>query len=591
MALIKQKKSQRTFRGKKLIFDIETNGLLNNVDTCHCIVACEPSTGQIYIWTQEDCIKGAIALSTADELIGHNIIEYDIPCLKQLFPQVSFESPKIYDTIVMSRLVRPDIKARDYNRKGFDKKLIGSYSLKAWGLRLGILKGDFGETTDWSEYSDEMLNYCIQDVKVTLELYNRIEEEGYSECSKQIEHDFVDILFKQRQRGFNFDIEGAKKLTLELKRKQNVLKEQLQEVFPPKAIQLKTKVKYINFNPASGDQIAERLMKLGWKPEIKTPTGKVKVDEEILSHVTDPKIKPFADMFIEYKLLDKRISQISKSKGSWIKYYNPETGCIHGRVTHIGAVTGRTSASHPNIQQVPAAYSPYGKECRSLFIAPEGWKLVGIDVSGLELRCLAHYMSRYDKGSYAKEMLDGDIHTVNQKAAGLAERNDAKTFIYAFIYGGGNAKLGEIVGGGFKDGEKLRRRFFNKLPALKSLMNAVQKTVEERGYLKGIDGRIVPIRSPHSALNALLQGMGAIICKAWVIETHKILKENGLILGRDWEQVAYVHDEVQLITKPELTEKVGQLAVKAIENVGKNFNVRLPLTGEYGVGNTWAETH
>ena len=215
---------------------------------------------------------------------------------------------------------------------------------------------------------------------------------------------------------------------------------------------------------------------------------------------------------------------------------------------------------------------------------------MGCDVSGLEARVIAHYLTRYDGGVFAKTLLEGDIHTDNQKAVGLSTRDEAKTFLYAICYGAGVAKLGQIVGKGPQEGQKVRDRFFKKLPAFKKFRDDVMKKAET-GYLRGLDGRRVPVRSTHSALNTLCQSAGAIICKRWVVEFHKMMQEQGYTEGIDYQQVAFVHDEIQVLTRKGLGDDIGETAVRAIGVAGDSYGVRLPLTGEYKIGRNWAETH
>jgi DNA polymerase I-like protein with 3'-5' exonuclease and polymerase domains len=214
---------------------------------------------------------------------------------------------------------------------------------------------------------------------------------------------------------------------------------------------------------------------------------------------------------------------------------------------------------------------------------------------------LGHYMARYDKGEYAKVILEGDIHTVNQQAAGLPTRNDAKTFIYAFLYGAGPVKLGSIVEPLTTEEEQrkiglaLMSSFLKKTPALKKLREEVKHIVDERGSLKAIDGRVLRIRSSHSALNTLFQSAGAIVVKRATILLHQKMREAGYVYGYpngDWVQMAHVHDEFQLGLNPKVdAQAVGQIAVESIREAGVYFNFRLPLDGEFKVGRNWAETH
>jgi DNA polymerase I-like protein with 3'-5' exonuclease and polymerase domains len=376
-------------------------------------------------------------------------------------------------------------------------------------------------------------------------------------------------------------------LYAQLMQRQEEIKTQLQLVFPPITTERfsektgkKLKDSVVEFNPGSRQQIADRLMSLGWKPTEKTEGGGWKVDETVLSGVDIPEAKLVA----EYLMLVKRTSQIQ----SWIDAVKDD-GRIHGKVITNGAVTGRMTHSSPNMAQVPASGSPYGKECRACFTVPKGKKLVGCDASGLELRMLAHYMqdTAYTEFVVNGKREDGtDIHTVNQKSAGLPTRDNAKTFIYAFLYGAGDAKIGSIVGGSAADGKKLKNRFLRQTPALKKLIEKVQK-IGACGSLPGLDGRRVWIRSDHAALNTLLQSAGAIVMKQALIHLQEKLeyaKIDALFVGN-------IHDELQIEVCADKAEEVGILAKQAIIDAGSTLGLRCPLDGDYSIGNSWAETH
>jgi len=610
----------------RLVFDIETNGLLDKEDLkIHCIGLHDLDSGLSKVYdNQTHPINTAIKmLNRADVLIGHNIIGFDIPALERIkfYGGVSQENfkltdQKVMDTLVLSRLMHPDIREKDFNalKKKVpwvynNKKLIGSHSLKAWGLRLNILKGDYGDTTDWSEWSQEMSDYCLQDVGVTTHLFKQMSRVKYSKYAVELEHAIATICTKQQEDGFPFDVPRARKLYGELCAKRSVLENNLKdefgdwwinkgEVIPKRTLRFKdnirgdytegqsyTRVLHTEFNANSREHIAKRLIDLyGWKPKLYTDNGQPKVDETVLSALD----YPHAKLLSEYLMIQKRIAQLAEGNQAWLKL--EKEGRIHGRVNTMGAVTSRCTHSNPNVAQVPSVSAPYGAECRTLFHAPSDSFLVGVDVSGLELRCLAHYMHPFDKGKYAKELLDGDIHTVNQEAAGLDSRSQAKTFIYGFLYGAGPEKLGEIVGGGKKEGTKLRNSFLKKTPAIKKLREEVSKKVKAEGWLKGLDGRRVPIRSEHAALNSLLQSAGAIICKQWLVILHQQLKLKGIT---GVTQVAFVHDEVQLVVKGDESKsnEIGELAIEAIRLTGEYYKFKLPLTGEFNIGRNWAETH
>ena len=214
---------------------------------------------------------------------------------------------------------------------------------------------------------------------------------------------------------------------------------------------------------------------------------------------------------------------------------------------------------------------------------PEGHKLVGIDASGLELRMLAHYMR---DENYTKEILSGDIHTANMKAAGLTDRNQAKTFIYAFLYGAGPAKIGQIVGGGYEEGQQLMKAFLRNTPALAKLRDKVAR-IAEAGVLPALDGRKLRVRSQHAALNTLLQGAGAIVMKQALVLLDNSLQKYDI----PYKLVANVHDEFQIEVPENFADAVGKSAVRSLRATGSVLSLRCPLDAEYKVGNNWAETH
>lgn len=573
----------------RYIFDLETDGLLDDVTKIHCMVIKDIDTGEALgyhgkgVWTE-----GIPKLEKADMICGHNIIKYDIPVLQKL----GAFNPKgqIRDTLVLTRLVWADVKQSDFNRTDFPKKLIGSHSLEAWGHRLGNYKGDYDG--GWEEYSEEMMEYCFQDVEVTYSLYKKVYDKKYSEQAIELEHQVAELIHRQEQAGFAFDKESAGELYAKLSARKVELTGKLLEIIPPWVIELKTKTKLVEFNPASRDQCAKVLKQYGWEPEDFSPAGKPKVDETTLATITDnpegkdPMLVKLATIMGEYFLLIKRLGQLGDGKQAWLKV--ERGGRIHGSCNTNGAVTGRATHAYPNVAQVPSLGAPYGKECRSLFTVAKGRKLVGVDVSGLELRCLAHYMAKYDGGAYGETVVNGDIHSANQEAAGLATRPQAKTFIYGFLYGAGAGKIGSIVGKGAKEGAQLKARFLKKLPALANLIERVQQA-SKRGYLVGLDGRRLKVRSEHSALNVLLQSAGALICKQWMVEFDKALKDKGL--SESCQQVAWVHDEIQLETKEDMADEIGKLAVESIKRAGEHFGIRCELDGEYNIGDNWAETH
>ena len=558
----------------KVVFDIETT---LTADKIWCIVCKDGDT--FYQFKENNLHRFEEFIKQTKEVIGHNIIGFDIPVLNRFFGYDLFKNCKITDTLVLSRLLNPMID--------------GGHSLKNWGIKLGHSKIEF-EQFDF--FSEDMLKYCRNDVDLTQRLYNflikRIKDFGYS---VELEHEVAKIIQRQHERGFKIDVVNAYGLQAKFQEDMNELQNKVRATFPPLKIEevfvpksnnkargyVKgvpfTKVKYKEFNLGSRQQIGERLMKLGWKPKKKTDKGHVIVDEKVLSEITDI---PEAKLINEYLMLQKRIAQVS----SWVEAIK-EDGRVHGKVITNGTITGRMSHQAPNMAQVPAVYSPYGKECRGLWVVDKGNKLVGVDASGLELRMLAHYMN--DK-EYTNEIINGDIHTANQVAAGLRSRDESKTFIYAFIYGAGSKKIGNIIGGSEADGNRVKEKFLRATPSLRSLREKVDAVAKSnRRWLKGLDGRRIIIRHPHAALNSLLQGAGACVMKVALILLDEYVKNKRIKAY----PVVNVHDEFQYEVEEGRAEEFGRLAVQAIKDAGTKLKLRCELNGEYKIGNNWAETH
>ena len=577
----------------KCIFDIETDGLLETMTKVHCIVIYDIDNDKMHSFDgQETRLRfddAIFLLKNFSEIIGHNILNFDLPALKKIFKFEPEPTQIIRDTLVWSKLVYPNRGQRDADNKAIDKDQYGRHSLKSWGQRLNFPKNDFDE---FEEFSQEMLEYCENDVELNYKLYCKLLEANFSDESVQLEHEIHTICLKQTDNGFPFDVGKATKLYAKLAEKRDRLQKELKEVFGSWIVDegerkngTYSKIKIVDFNPNSRKHIAKRLTELrGWKPKEFTPTNEPKVDEEILSKLDYPEAQLMAEAF----RVNKLIAQLSEGKHAWL--YHEKNGRIHGSVNTMGSISSRCSHSHPNIGQVPSVKTEYGKECRELFYAPQGWSLLGCDISSLEIRVVSHYLASFDGGSYAKTVVNGDVHEANRKAANLPTRDQAKTFIYGLLYGAGEAKLGQIVGKDKGEGRKLKNRFFKKVPAFQKLREKVFKKAE-RGYLFGLDGRKVPVRSKHSALNTLCQSAGAIICKKWVVEFHKMMDLLGFKEDVDYQQVAFVHDEIQVLVRNGLEDEVGKTAVKAITKSGALLNLRVPLTGEYNFGANWAETH
>jgi DNA polymerase I len=597
-----------------LVFDIETNGLYDKVTKVFCIVIYDINREETFAYGP-DRIDDALAhLATGDVLIGHNVIFYDVPVLQKLH---SFNcKARILDTLICTRLIWPKEKLYDLDVQLYPevpKNYRGMAGLKAWGYRLSDNKIEF---KDFSEYSEEMLVYCKQDVSVTSKLWKHIANQDYPEQALKLEHDFALAINKQIRAGVSFDVDAAIDLVDNLRAREAQLEAELKEIFPPlehrnwftPKVNNKTrgyvkgvpfeKIHYEEFNPGSRDQIADRLKtKYGWQPEKTTEKGNPILNDEVLEALPYPEAKPLA----EYMLIKKRLGQIADGNNAWLKLVNNDSSRMHGDVVTNGCVTGRCAHRYPNMGQVPAGYSPYGKECRSLFHAPQGWDMIGIDAKALELRCLAGYLAIYDGGEYARVVTDPtiDIHVYNQERFGVATRDISKRLLYAVLYGAGHLKAGSIVDPNEKDEEVLRKlgrtainSFMAEVPALKELKERIESQIAHNDHLVGLDRRILYCRSAFKGLNVLLQSAGAILMKQVVINIHDNI-ESALSLphGAEWEQVLMVHDEVQLVCSPKYTEQIRAQALAAFPQAQQFFGFLCDIEGDSRVGSNWSQTH
>ena len=596
------------------VFDCETDGLYDQATVVHCIVIYDINRKQTFTYGPDRTADALAHLATADVLIGHNVIFYDIPVLQKLHSFVS--KARIIDTLVCTRLIWPKELLNDLDTEQYPQVptgMRGSASLKAWGWRLADNKINF---KDFSQYSEEMLEYCIQDVVITTRLWQKIANENYAESALKLEHDFAVAINRQIRSGIPFDVDASLALVDELRAKQQDIETKLKEIFPPikhetvfiPKVNNKnrgyikgepfTKVTYETFNPGSRQQIVDRLQtKYGWTPEKNTEKGNPVLDDDVLESLPYPEAKVLA----EYMLVKKRLGQIAEGNNAWIKLVNNDTGRMHGDVVTNGCITGRCAHRNPNMGQVPAGYSPYGKECRSFFHAPLGWQLLGIDAKALELRCLAGYLAIWDNGEYAKLVTNPeiDIHVINQELFGVATRDISKRLLYAVLYGAGYLKAGSIIDPNEKDETVLRKlgstainSFMKGVPALRHLKEEIENTLKQRSYLIGLDGRQLYCRSAFKGLNVLLQSAGACIMKQVVINIQNNITNNlSLVYGEDWEQMLMIHDEVQVAAKPEHIVKIQEQAMAAFPQAQEFFGFRCLIEGDSRVGSNWAETH
>tara|TARA_R110000868_G_scaffold119968_1_gene318299 strand:+ start:58 stop:1740 length:1683 start_codon:yes stop_codon:yes gene_type:complete len=559
-----------------LTIDIETD-MKHSVIWCAC--AEDVATGETTVHTEAMTLQALI--NKHDSILTYNGLGFDVPVMAAVWG-ISVEGKQHVDAMVLSRLFNP--------------AQAGGHSLRSWGERLAYPKDDF---TDYDGgLCEEMITYCKRDVNLTTKVYKTVSANlkrgKFTQDVIDLEHAVTAELELQRSNGFKIDLPKANGLYSTLTHRMRELEALLQAEFPPIVTerwsektgkQLKDNVEV--FNVGSRQQIAKRLQTVGVKFTDKTEGGSYKIDENVLEGIDNPS----AQLVAEYLLLQKRASQVS----SWLEAV-ADDGRVHGRVFSSGAATGRMTHISPNMAQVPATRKAHdgmtpvqrlkaelGGECRACWTVEQGNKLVGIDASGLELRMLAHYMK--DEG-YVNTILDGDIHSANQAAAGLETRDQAKTFIYAFLYGAGDEKIGSIAGKGAKHGKKLKKDFLDNIPSLKALKELVEK-IAANGTLPSLDGRRIRIRKAYSALNFLLQGGGAALMKKALLNGVESLREQNI----PFKMVANVHDEFQVETPEAFAKAVGLHFRNAIRKAGDDFELRCPMDGEYKIGNNWSETH
>jgi DNA polymerase I len=591
---------------KVLVADTETNSLLIDATKFWCLGVKDLSTGVSTIYSDSSpkypsLREGHQHLLTADRIVFHNGLLFDRPVMAKFGFKLDWR--KIWDTVVVSRVL--------------NHRRPGGHSLSNWGYFLGNHKGEFN---DFSQFSEEMVDYLRQDLEVGagayLHLINKEKAEDYQRAL-DLEFEVTHRISQQIFNGFSFDKRGAISLNAELIAEKEKVILALQDIFPPILVpngEPKTaKVNYAKrwidkgstyqnlkweiFNPGSRQQIAKRLTrKYGWKPKHFTPKGQVEINETILQELPYPECGPL----LEYLAADKKCGM----NAGWIDA--ERNGKIHGSVNPQGAVTGRMTHSEPNV-----ANADKDKRMRRLWRCRQGWKLIGVDADALELRMMAHFLHPYDRGAFARQVDQGkkeegtDPHTINQHLVGLYLRDSAKTFIYAKIYGSGAPNLGSIIIADADTAGKPRpkgplgrlgaigsKALDDGIVGLGDLKKKIEFRITKQGYFLGLDKRKIFTDAKHVALNYLFQGAGAIVMKEGLIvfcnEAEKIFGPH----GQHWALCANVHDEFQIEADPSIAEEIGRVAGEALTTAGLNLNIRCPIrAGKPAIGNNWSETH
>lgn len=622
---------------RRVLADIETNGLLPDVSVIHCGVVMDLDTEEIREYGPNEIDALVADLERADVIAGHNFAGYDAVVLEKLAGFHALDH-KYLDTLAISRLLFPgsakttpllglDIAfARKHGEKILPSKHHGRHTLKAWSIRLQL--GEAGKKEykgGWEKWSPEMQEYCKYDVIANVSLLNHFLKKGWDENIFYAESLLTYWMEKQKLYGVKFDTLAAIKLTGELTQRREDLRRELQEIFPPIEVEhgpvkvakvarngrvpgQKYRLKKMQeFNPGSEMQVAARLIELhGWKPNAYTPSGRAQVTAEILSDLPYPEAAKIA----EYSIVDKVLGSLSEGKQAWL-VLTDENDLIHGTVVPTAATTMRAAHSGPNMAQVPSPHKPWGHECRALFRAPRpDHRMVGADASSLQLALYSHFVARYDGGALAALCSDpdGDPHEYMRAASGLFLRNRQKNLTYGTFFGAGRYKQGQMVLLDWKDaldqgltdeplphldeatrlGEMVDARMRKNMAGYEAMQRDCRK-VARRGFLNLLNGAMLTVKQARLVLVTLLQGNEAVIMKNAYLRATQHLRHE--IAEGAAHPVLWVHDEFQWAAEPEIAEHVGQVLAQAITEAGEEYNLRVKLRGDYKVGETWADTH
>lgn len=559
---------------------------------------------ELATWIDETC-------ASCDEVrfVFHNGIDFDFHWFKEVLKIDILGNPKIVprDTYVLSRLAFP--------------MRPGGHSVEAWGAKFGIMKTEIGDD-QWAEFSPIMVERCARDVEIQEKIYKELREKelrGFSLLSVDIEHRAQIIISQQRRDGVYIHPQKLHELFVETQRYYKHLEREITKSFVPKPKLLReytprrTKngewaarsfgseldardiggpfcaIYYEPFNLNSAPQRVERLLELGWTPTELTPKGSPKITEDSFKNLPEgaPKeVRLLGDYLMAYSRngLCKQLLELVDGKNY-----------VHGYVNTMGAATHRMSSNSPNLQNIPRATSErglkgmWGYEARELFCVedPRRFCFVDCDASGIQLRGLAHYG---DDNEYIALVSDPNVDIHNVHASVLdCSRSVAKTFIYAFLMGGGAKKLAWVLGGSdIEKGKELLERFYGRFPFLRAFKKRLDQEVE-RGYHIALDGRLIRLdpEKPHKAMAVALQSFEAIVmkCSSDIYQTQ--LRNSNI-----WfKQRLMVHDEFLIETPIDLGEVVGQTVASSITEAGFKLKSKCPLAGAYKVGSDWAQIH
>lgn len=611
------------YSGKYWAIDVE--GDLIPSTKVYCLCAVNIVSGEEVSLVGQDPVRDWLndRVKEGCVFVAHNMIGYDGPTLNRLLG-VKLTLNNIIDTMVMSLYYNPSIT--------------GGHALAAWGTRFRFPKGNH---TDFSKFSPEMLKYCMQDARICRRIYievsKRMRKLGFSDRGLELEHKSWQLIKKQQENGFPFNIQGAHSLYAILRDKENKIKEELYKFWPPvldvvatyknpykkdkkpSAYFLQHSEQYekvvvrgneydcyafVEFNIGSPLQRVAKLLELGWKPKEftkKTPKGGGGNPQPTIKGKLSPSLVKFVETSgrKEPRLIADWIEINSRANtvNTWIEAYNEDTGAIHGSLWY--ANTLRYTHANPNTANIPAVRLDSddnvlkGEEGRYTYEARDLWttsdpihrSLVGTDAKGIQLRVLAHYL---DNPKFTEAVLDGDPHSYNQEIGGFGTRAIAKTFIYAFLLGAGDAKVGEIIGGSTKDGKEIKARFIGNFPGLKNLLDNLERQVERTGRIILCDDARLIVSKPHTRLGFLLQGDESRLMKqSAVLTAYEVYKRKLDVL-----KSGDIHDEWQNdVLNGHVDEFTMDVCPRAFKQAGELFNYKLPIACDSKVGLTWAETH
>lgn len=635
---------------KRLLFDLETNGLLDEVHTIHCGVTLDLDSHKLRSWGPAEIPELVAELVTADILAGHNICGYDMLVLEKLHG-VDVSKHLYLDTLAMSRALYPgslatsqlkmqDFKLRrKYGDDAMPGKLVGRHSLMAWSHRLRL--GTAGKAQydgGWEKWTPELQAYCEQDVRSNLRVLNYMLGKGWPKEVFHLESAMSYYLYKQQEFGVGFDESAAVSLVGELVEKRGVLGRVLADEFPPEEVpdgkpyvakrsmesrkhkpgepgyfkrvkgETYQKTKVIDFNPDSDPQVGRRLVAAcGWKPQTYTKGGVPSTTDDILRDLPWPIAQKIAD----FRTISGILGYITTGKTAWLQFVKNDR--IHGRISSCGAVTSRASHASPNLANVPKEPKPYGKECRALFragggVVPEDWVLVGCDASSLQLAIYAHFVSRFDGGMLSQLVETGDPHEYMRECSGLFTRERQKTLTYAKWFGAAYYKLGTIVLTDWREaleqgitdkpvpplsraavlGKSVDTRMRQNMKGYSDMLRLLE-TAGRRGFIYALDKRRIVVPQQRLALLTLLQGNEAVVMKTAFVLAHQRLAaeiKRGLCHPMLW-----VHDEFQWASVRHNADTVGRVLSECITQAGVDLGMSLRLGAKYKAGETWAETH